>query len=130
MPISDGRNMINLSCLEDYLKTHKIIYKLLHLDDEYDFFDLVNLLNNSKNVVCFWGCELTYGMFMQKKAKIIELNYGHHTWWKIMASYFRNYGLDYEVFMLELDELNNKNLIIDINFCERLHTKLINTKNA
>lgn len=126
MPLSDGRNIINISYLEDYLKTNKIVYKLLPLNEEYGFVDLVNILNNSKNIVCFWGCELTYGMFMQKKSKIIELNYGHHTWWKKMAEYFINYGLIYEVLMFKLDELDNKNLIVNDEFCKNLHLKLHN----
>ena len=31
-----------------------------------------NIFNNLRNILCFWGCELTYKIFMEKNSKLIE----------------------------------------------------------
>lgn len=96
---NDGkdRNISNIEIFENLLKKNNIKYKLFSLSDYYNFQEIVDIFYNSDNIISFHGCELTYGIFMNKNTQIIELtpiNYIER-WWQAMERHYINYGLKY-----------------------------------
>ena len=99
-------------------------YSEISSESEHNlFFEIINLFHFSDNIIAFHGCELTYGIFMDKNAKIIELtNIGHlESWWNQMQNKFIKFGLKYS--RLEVPTIN-KNLYLDDAICENIINSL------
>jgi len=119
---SKDRNLVNMDLLEKLFIQNGLNYKFISLSS-YSFIDIVNLFNNSNNIIQIWGCELTYGMFMSNSSKIIELtNIGDHcSWWVKMQYYFKEFGLEYERLHFQFD---NGNLILTEKICNHIYSNL------
>lgn len=121
--VNSERNIYNIDELEKHFIYNNISYKLFDTSKFFDFFEIINLFHFSDNIIAFHGCELTYGIFMDKNAKIIELtNIGHlESWWNQMQNKFIKFGLKYS--RLEVPTIN-KNLYLDDAICENIINSL------
>jgi len=113
------RNIYNIEIFENILKIQNITYKLLDTSKYYSFLEIVDIFASTDNIISFHGCELTYGIFMEKNTKIIELTKKNHreNWWLNMEKKFTNYGLKYERFEVDVEKNNlylNKNVCFNI----------------
>jgi hypothetical protein len=128
--IRTGRNMHNISLLENMLKERELSYRLFNASNLFTFFEIIDLFHNSDNVIAIHGCELTYGIFMEPNSKIIEITPKGHVerWWSAMQQKYIAYGLKYERVALDF---KNKDLILTDTNCNTLCNKLfLSTKTT
>jgi hypothetical protein len=113
------RNIYNIELFENKFKNQNISYNLFDTSKYFNFIEILSIFYFSDNIVSFHGCELTYGIFMEKNTQIIELSEKNHTelWWDYMSKKYINYGLEYKRVHLEL---LNKNLVVNDNICNTI----------
>jgi len=94
---SIDRNMLNLEQVEFVLKKNNIGYSLFK-NSLYNFENFCNAFYFSDNIISIYGCELTFGIFLNPNCTIIELTPNNHieSWWRQMGIYYENYGLNYK----------------------------------
>ena len=121
------RNIYNIEILENLFKTQNIDYELLDTSKHFGFLEIVRIFHFSDNIISFHGCELTYGIFMEKNSQIIELTKMNHIekWWLIMEKKFVQYGLKYTRFEVNL---KNKHLYLNNETCFNILIKVINLR--